>query len=148
VLRSPFSVCLQHAACNPAKSGINFITFLFMASCPNWVNIDNAQMQTQRRKTKEKKEERRCSRKRCMRQDRWQQLLDWLAGWLNATRTSTCHLAPSSQFISGVGYAATSGCQLPVTLGRNNCIVAFCNYANLSELIVYGSSLPLDKALT
>lgn len=28
------------------ESGINFITCLFMGSCPNWVNIDNAQTQS------------------------------------------------------------------------------------------------------
>lgn len=36
------------------ESGINFITCLFMGSCPNWVNIDNAQTQQPAKKGREK----------------------------------------------------------------------------------------------
>lgn len=39
------------------ESGINFITCLFMGSCPNWVNIDNAQTQQPAKKGREKLQE-------------------------------------------------------------------------------------------
>lgn len=121
-----------------------------MASCPNWVNIDNGQ----RRRHKGTKCKGRGSRKRTAgRCGMWHDGCKRCTSEAKIDGSFHLPLGCIRNSFAGVGYAATStsasaatsaatsGCQLLFRC-HNNCIVALRNYANLSELIVYGSSLP------
>lgn len=149
------------------ESGINFITCLFMGSCPNWVNIDNAQTQQPAKEAKgegARAEQRGVTRERVgkgagdeidgsssqrssssQRQQTFLVLGHSRASWhllhgCNSFLVSVtgCHFRLHASFPTSL----TPPPPCAVTLACNNCndsLPSHRNYANLSELIVYAS---------